>query len=286
MSTSFGSAQVTRQIGYCGFQNILSQVCNITSLTFPSESNTITVLTSTRNLPQAGTPPIWQNGWFILSTLLCLTAVIFFFIKTYLNARLSTQRLESDRKIFLEKERSRIARDLNDSLGSELFGLKLLGQVALAQNSIEGSETYLQKMITVSKGISEKISEVIWLTDANQDNLESLWSYIQKNALLFLKPSEIDYHFELLPDGKPAQISGERRHEILNFHKQLFLELTKSPVPDRISMLFKIEKANLVISIRGATIHNDTLYATLVRLKGKFISNEQGGETLKIPLAD
>jgi ligand-binding sensor domain-containing protein len=232
-------------------------------------------------------PPFWQTWVFILFIALFLIAASFIAIKTYLNSKLTAQKQDSERQISLEKERSRIARDMNDGLGSELFGLKLLGQVALSQNKNEGTESSLQKIVAVSKSISEKISEIIWVTDSNQDNAESLWSYIQKNALIYLKPSGISYHFDKLPEDHMFLISGERRHEILNLNKQLFIELTKNAGPNT-ELCFRILAENLLISITNASLFQSeqTLLINLAKLRGSRISDGHSGEVIEIPLAD
>jgi ligand-binding sensor domain-containing protein len=229
--------------------------------------------------------PFWQTWWFISTAIFLVAVASYTLVRAYLNSRLTAQRLESERQISLEKERSRIARDMNDSLGSELFGLKLLGQVALSQSKDDGSETYLHKIVTISKSISEKISEVIWLTDSNQDNAESLWSYIQKNALIYLKPSGINYVFEALPESHRFSISGERRHEILNFYKQLFLELTNLTPSNGVELQFSIVADNLHTSIQNVDLLtlDKSLSDSLIKLKGKH-TVKQGSSEIQVPL--
>ena len=233
-------------------------------------------------------PPFWQTWWFIASFMIALAYVGFLSIRGYLHYRLHEQRLQSEKQIFLEKERSRIARDINDSLGSELFGLKLLGQVALAKTKNEDDDSYLQKIVDVSKSISEKISEVIWVTDSNQDNTESLWSYIQKNALIYLKPSTITYHFESLPENQTFQVSGERRHEILNFHKQLFSELSKHCNLPHCEVKFNIIENQLVILFHNLELDlmEPSIFANLEKLRGNRIIEQNLQNIFKIPLAD
>ena len=232
-------------------------------------------------------PPFWQTWWFIVLVLLTSSGIAFILVRTYLNYRLREQRLESEKKIFLEKERSRIARDINDSLGSELFGLKLLGQVAMSRTRTDESESYLQKIVDVSKSISEKISEVIWVTDSNQDNAESLWSYIQKNAFIYLNPAGIKYHFDPFPEHKIFSVSGERRHEILNFHKLFFIELTKNCAFERCEVRFRTHGNKLIISIRNVDVDqmDGLLLNNLNKLMGKRIANGTT-DILEIPLGD
>ena len=232
-------------------------------------------------------PPFWQTWWFVVLVLSIISGIVFLLVRTYLNYRLTEQRLESEKKIFLEKERSRIARDINDSLGSELFGLKLLGQVAMSRTRTDESESYLQKIVDISKSISEKISEVIWVTDSNQDNAESLWSYIQKNAFIYLNPAGIKYHFDPLPENKVFSVSGERRHEMLNFHKLFFIELTKNCAFESCEVRFRTYGNKLIISIINVDIDQmDSLILTnLHKLKGSRIANGTT-DILEIPLGE
>jgi ligand-binding sensor domain-containing protein len=231
-------------------------------------------------------PPFWQTWWFITLTLTLLAAISYLSIKRYMDSRLAAQRVKSDRDIYLEKERSRIARDMNDSLGSELFGLKLLGQVALSQSKNEVSEGHLQKIVTISKSISEQISEVIWLTDANQDNLGSLWNYLQKNASIYLKPAGITFSFETNPETSGSSISGEKRHEILNFSKQLFFEITNSISHEAVEVTFSMEPDQLIISLKNSSFNfqGSELMALLIKLKGNYSSPGYTSTLITIPI--
>ena len=231
-------------------------------------------------------PPFWQTWWFVLALCLAIVIITIFSVSKYLDARLYAQRLESNKKIELEKERSRIARDMNDSLGSELFGLKLLGQIALSQSSREDANSYIQKIVDTSKGISEKISEVIWLTDSDQDNVESLWNYIRKNAHIYLKPSGIYYRFDALPTERSVSISGERRHEILHFNRQLFFKLTKACDFPQCKVIFQLQENILLITLQNADLDETekSLFTHLERLQGKFTFISDQVTEVRIPL--
>jgi ligand-binding sensor domain-containing protein len=233
-------------------------------------------------------PPFWQRWWFILLIGTLVACLVFLTIERYLSNKLKAQKSDSERQISLEKERSRIARDMNDSLGSDLFGLKLLGMVALSQTSKEDANSYIQRIVDASKSISEKISEVIWLTDSGQDNAESLWNYIQKNASIYLRPSGIDYHFEALPDSDISNVSGERRHELLNFYKQLFVELSKTCNLPQCKITFSISQTDLGIEIENADVTelDKSLFTNLEKLRGVLQSHEKAIDTISIPLSD
>ncbi|CAG4998353.1 hypothetical protein DYBT9275_01983 [Dyadobacter sp. CECT 9275] len=231
-------------------------------------------------------PPFWLTWWFILLILTLLAILVWGGIRYLLHSRLLNQKTNADKKISMEKERSRIARDMNDSLGSELFGLKLLGQVALSRPNRTDSDTYLQKIVDTSRNISEKISEVIWLTDASQDTLESLWTYIQKNAAMLLKPANIPYWFQTLNGHSSDLVSGERRHEILDFHKLLFMKMIAASSQAYVLEL-RTYRTNLLIIIKnpGPDILDCDLSASLSKLNGS-VSQHESAAILEIPFAD
>lgn len=245
-------------------------------------------VSAVRKLSIVIAPPFWQTWWFLFLMILLFTGVIFLSIRTYLNQKLLAQRIESEKRISLERERARIARDMNDSLGSELFGLKLLGQVAMHQSNKEDTNSYLQRIVDTSRTISDQISEVIWITDSEQDNAESLWSYIKKNADIYLRPSGVSYHFADICENEATAISGERRHEILNFHKLLFSEVTKSFNLGNCKLSFNISPSDLTITLINAEFPNLNLplLQSLKKLRGSLSSEPEYLYVFNIPLKD
>jgi ligand-binding sensor domain-containing protein len=243
-------------------------------------------MSSVKKLSIVILPPFWQTWWFVLVVSLVMMVIAFLIIRTYLNHRLREQTLESEKRISLEKERSRIARDMNDSVGSELFGLKLLGQVALAQANKEETNIYLHRIIDTSKSISEQISEVIWLTDSEQDNAESLWTYIQKNALIYLRPSGIQYEFDPLPGNSTSIVTGERRHDILNFHKLFFIELAKFLTASAFNIKFHLSASLLTITLKNAELSSldQSVLSNLKKINGKIINAKSDMFYIRIPL--
>jgi ligand-binding sensor domain-containing protein len=245
-------------------------------------------VSAVRKLSIVIAPPFWQTWWFLFLMILLFAGVIFLSIRTYLNQKLLAQRIESEKRISLERERARIARDMNDSLGSELFGLKLLGQVAMHQSNKEDTNSYLQRIVDTSRTISDQISEVIWITDSEQDNAESLWSYIKKNADIYLRPSGVSYHFADICENETTAISGERRHEILNFHKLLFSEVTKSFNLGNCKLSFNISPSDLTITLVNAEFPNLNLplLQSLKKLRGSLSSEPEYLYVFNIPLKD
>ena len=82
------------------------------------ESNTIYKLTITVKTPW------WQTWWFRSLLSILIAAVVFFIIKNYLARQFQKQKVIIEKELAIEQERTRMARELHDGLGSMLSGIK------------------------------------------------------------------------------------------------------------------------------------------------------------------
>jgi hypothetical protein len=208
-------------------------------------------------------------------------------LQYYISRKFQKQRAEIDKLLYLEQERTRITRDLNDGLGSELFGLKLLGQVALARKKDVEATNDLKKIVEMAKDISEKVSEIIWVSDVNQDSLISFWSYLQKYIHLLLRPAGIPYYFKSLPTDDNVTLSAERRHHLLSFYKFIVAELLNSEKIDGTALFFKMEQKDLYLYISpipALNWHEDTLVDRVSNLSGTISQSDTNQFLIQIPL--
>lgn len=208
-------------------------------------------------------------------------------LQFYISRKFQKQRAEIDKLLYLEQERTRIARDLNDGLGSELFGLKLLGQVALSRKKDVEATHDLEKIVEMAKDISEKVSEIIWVTDVNQDSLISFWNYLQKYIHLLLRPVGIPYYFKSLPRDDNFTLSGERRHHLLNFYKFVVAELLNSEKVDGTALFFKMEQKDLYLYISPLPALNwqeNSFFDKVSNLSGTISQSDTNQLMIRIPL--
>ncbi|MDF2187594.1 sensor histidine kinase [Paraflavitalea sp. CAU 1676] len=68
--------------------------------------------------------PWWKSWWFITLLLLTTAGVLFIVIKAYLKRKLEQQKIIMERELAIEQERTKMARELHDGLGSKLSGIK------------------------------------------------------------------------------------------------------------------------------------------------------------------
>lgn len=194
-------------------------------------------------------PPFWETTiFYILVTIFGITVLAGIYQARQIKKMREIQQ-EEEKRLALELERQRIARDVHDDLGSGLSALSLLTEIAGYKESKEELKAELVKINYASRELSGKIREVIWTVNASNDTLASLLSYMNHYALELLDSAEIDYYVSL-PDPIPeVTISGEYRRTLFLAFKEALNNILKHAGASSVSVNFYVENNQLIISV-------------------------------------
>ncbi len=69
-------------------------------------------------------PPFWKTWWFISLFTLVVLVSIYLIVRSYLKQQFQKQKVIMEKELAIEQERTRLARELHDGLGSMLSGVK------------------------------------------------------------------------------------------------------------------------------------------------------------------
>ncbi len=153
----------------------------------------------------------WQTGWFQIALLSVCGLVIV--ISLRLMAQLALHRKE---RWLLQRERSRIAREIHDDIGARMTQLVLHGEIA--QNGLrDGSEmqTHLVHICEDARGLLSTMDEILWAVNPKRDTLRDFAAYVCNYAQEFLKPTPIQCLFELDPEMSAADFNLPLRRSLL-----------------------------------------------------------------------
>jgi signal transduction histidine kinase len=149
-------------------------------------------------------PPInlafWQKGWFQI-TLMAICG-----LATLISLRLTAQAaLHRKERWLLQQERTRIAREIHDDIGSRMTQLVLHGEVAQCQLD-EGSKSRQQlvQMCEEARRLLATMDEILWAVNPQRDTLRDFAAYVCKYAEEYLKPTQIQCRFDVGPETSPA----------------------------------------------------------------------------------
>ncbi|HTQ49476.1 MAG TPA: histidine kinase, partial [Candidatus Acidoferrales bacterium] len=174
------------------------------------------LLNSRADIQVLARPPWWtlRRLFVIVAALLGVLAAAAIWIKqlqkqvvqrTALLEREHAKRESAERERAVEFERSRIARDLHDDLGSSLSEIRVLASSGQRLRAADGKVPSLFHAITEkARSLIAALDVIVWAVDPGDNSLQSLADYLSGFAAEYLENANIACRFKIpvsLPDG-------------------------------------------------------------------------------------
>lgn len=173
-------------------------------------------------------PPFWRTWWFLSLAVLVAGSILVLAVRYISQRNLRERILVLEKEQAVEKERSRIASDMHDDLGSGLTKIAILSEVAKKQlTDPENAVRQLENISSSSRELVDNLQDIIWVLNPRNDSLDSLAAYIREYALKFFEPFDANVQFQY-PVSVPAlKLSEEVRRNIFLVMKETFNNIAK-----------------------------------------------------------
>ncbi len=188
-------------------------------------------------------PPFWLTLWFKTVALIAFAAILFFSTRYYLKRKLEKQIRIIEKKLAVNNERLRISRDMHDELGTGLSKIALLSEVG--KNNNAANEEIINEISTTSRGLADKMGEIIWTLNPHNDTLGNLAAYLKEYVCETTEnlPVEIVFNF---PDEVPdISLSHLYRQQLLLVTKEALNNALKYAQSTQIS--FSLSSAGTLV---------------------------------------
>jgi signal transduction histidine kinase/ligand-binding sensor domain-containing protein len=196
-------------------------------------------------------PHFWQTWWFhLLATLTAIALVvgIVLFI-TRRRMRLKLERIE--RQQALERERTRIAKDIHDHLGANLTRISLLSQSAHGElENPDQAAAQLERIYDTSRELTRSMDEIVWAVNPQHDTLDSLASYLGNFAQEYLVPIHIRCRLDVPLHLPHWPITAEMRHNVFLAFKEVLHNVVKHSGADEVSVSLATDEAGFHLTVR------------------------------------
>jgi signal transduction histidine kinase/ligand-binding sensor domain-containing protein len=160
-------------------------------------------------------PHFWQTDWFL--TVLAVGAVgsVGGTARFVTRRRMQRKLARLEQQNALEKERSRIARDMHDELGAKLTRISFQGAMARRHLSNPAeAEKQIVSMSETARGLVLSLDQIVWAVDPKNDTLESLATYVCRYASDFVENSPLRCEFVIPTQLPERRLSTEVRHNV------------------------------------------------------------------------
>jgi signal transduction histidine kinase len=202
------------------------------------------------SLPLTVLPPFWQTAWFRGEALTLVIGALVAGVLYLTRRKMKLQLDFLDRARALELERTRIARDIHDDLGSNLTQIALLSE--LAQTDLEQpaqARSHLKQIFTTARAVARQLDEIVWAITPANDTLEQFAGYVCKYAQDNLRVAGIRCRLEVPETVPEYAMSSAERHDLFLAAKEALHNVVKHARADEVWLRLKVQNGALILVI-------------------------------------
>ena len=183
------------------------------------------------------TPFYWQTWWFRSAALLAFTLSVIAIVRYVSFRRLRRQLIALEQQAALQRERTRIAKDIHDDLGANLTQIAFLGELA-HQDRDEPNKAAerVEKISSTARQAIKSLDEIVWAVNPEHDTLDSLGNYLGKYSLDYLGSLGIRCRLDLPVQLPQWLITAEMRHHLFLALKEALNNVVKHASATEVSV--------------------------------------------------
>jgi signal transduction histidine kinase len=195
-------------------------------------------------------PYFWQTMWFRalggLATVLAAGGAVWFDTRRRMRRRL--ERVEHQRD--LERERSRIARDIHDDLGASLTRIAMLSQSDRGEMQVPESVTKnLDHIFATAREVTRAMDEIVWAVNPRHDRLDSLASYLSRFANEYLRVAEIRCRLNLPLHLPMLPVTAEVRHNLFLAFKESLHNVIRHAAAAEVRVSLQLAARQMILTV-------------------------------------
>jgi len=196
-------------------------------------------------------PHFWQTLWFRVlgggMLVLAASGIVWFETRRRLHQRL--ERLERQRVV--ERERTRIARDIHDDLGASLTRITMLSLSAREElDNPPQAATKLDRIYGTARELTQSLAEIVWAINPRHDTLDSLANYLGKFAQDFLGTAGIRCRLQLPLELPSWPLTADVRHNLFLAFKESLNNVVKHARATEVQVSLNVEATGFVLSAK------------------------------------
>lgn len=192
----------------------------------------------------------------LISLGMVLLGVVIWFIRSKKRQRKQTEilirqkEIEAERQILYstQKERRRISQDMHDDLGTSLSGLHIYSEI-LTKKASENTKEEHHKLVEMTKEITQKVRDIVWTLNNENDSLNNLASYCSRYAETLFDNFPIKLKVDFRTEIPALKVSGQMRKELFLCVKEALNNVLKHSGASIVNLGFAYQNETFFILI-------------------------------------
>lgn len=195
-------------------------------------------------------PFIWQTWWFILFAAVATFALIAAGVSERERRRHRRELDQLERQRLMERERTRVARDLHDDLGAGLTEIGLIGSLAQRHSVLpERTQQHLEQITLKAREMVTSLDEIVWAINPKHDSVASLGNYLCEYAQHFLELTTIRCRMEISRDLPVCSLNSEKRHSLFLAFKEALTNVVRHSQATEARIIISAHEGNLYVTV-------------------------------------
>ena len=192
-------------------------------------------------------PAWWQTWWFRGAMLLTFAGLVLAIGRHWANRRwrLKLERLEQQQAV--ERDRTRIARDIHDDLGAGLTQITLLCE--LARREPAEVATQLERISDSARQLTRDMDEIVWAVDPQHDTFAGLMDYLSAFTEDYLRVAGIRCRMDLPPNYPVARVDAEMRHNLFLALKEMLNNIVKHAHASEVWLRLRLNQSSFTLVV-------------------------------------
>jgi len=150
----------------------------------------------------------------------------------------------------LERERTRIARDIHDDLGASLTRISMLSQTIRSEVAeLPQAAADLDQIHSTAREITRAMDEIVWAVNPKYDTLDSLATYLGRFAGHYLGTAGIRCRLHVPVDLPPLALSAEVRHNVFLAFKEALHNVVKHAHATEVSVSLELRPTGFELQV-------------------------------------
>ncbi|MEO6637813.1 MAG: histidine kinase [Ginsengibacter sp.] len=186
------------------------------------------------------------------------------FVSAYGFIRFKKRKQLENQQVMLS-ERLRISRELHDDMGSTLGSISIYSEVAKNRaEKNENSTEALSKIGIASRELIDKMSDIVWSLNPNNESFQQLQNRMQTFAAMILTPRGIHFHLDVEEETNKLKLTTEERKNIYLIYKEAIHNIVKYSECSRVVIRLNKEDGTFAMTVsddgKGFRLNDTPVY--------------------------